>query len=95
MKALPLRPLRGSCVSLPIELRLNSYKSGKTAQAVAAENGISPSQVSKWKQQLLDGGFSKELKRIQKENEILTRQLAEAQRVIGKKDLMLEIMKKN
>lgn len=72
-----------------------ALESGKTAQAVAAENGISPSQVSKWKQQLLDGGFSKELKRIQKENEILTRQLAEAQRVIGKKDLMLEIMKKN
>ena len=72
-----------------------ALESGKTAQAVAAENGISPSQVSKWKQQLLDGGFSKELKRIQKENEILTRQLAEAQRVIGKKDLMLEIVKKN
>ena len=66
---------------------------GKTLQEVAAENGVSPSQVCKWKQTLMDGGFSKELKKAQKDLDEARRKLEEAQKLLGKKDLMIEILK--
>ena len=71
-----------------------ALESGKTMQEVAAENGVSPSQVCKWKQQMLEGGFSKELKKVQKELESTRKKLDAAMREIGKKELMLEIVKK-
>lgn len=71
-----------------------ALESGKTAQEVAAENNVSPSMVSKWKQQLLEGGFSKELKRTQKELEETKKKLDDAMLALGKRDLMLEIVKK-
>lgn len=43
---------------------------------------------------MLKGGFSKELKRTQKELEEKKKQLDEALLTIGKRDLMLEIVKK-
>ena len=50
--------------------------------------------VCNWKQTMLKGGFSKELKRTQKELEEKKKQLDEALLAIGKRDLMLEIVKK-
>lgn len=58
-------------------------------------NEVSPSQVCKWKQTLIERGFSKELKKTQKDLEEAKRKLEEAQQLLGKKDLMIEIMKKN
>lgn len=71
-----------------------AIESGKTLQEVAAANGVYPSQVCKWKQILVDGGFSKELKKAQKDLEEANHKLEDVQRLLGKKDLMIEIMKK-
>lgn len=71
-----------------------AIEGGKSLQEVAAANGVSPSQVCKWKQILIDGGFSKELKKAQKDLEEANRKLEDAQKLLGKKDLMIEIMKK-
>ena len=46
---------------------------------MAALNEVSPSQVCKWKQTLIERGFSKELKKTQKDLEEAKRKLEEAQ----------------
>lgn len=66
----------------------------KSLQEIAAENGISPSQVCKWKQQMANGEFSSELKKVQKALEETQKKLDVAMIEIGKKDLMIEIAKK-
>lgn len=71
-----------------------ALEGNKTLQEVAASNGVSPAQVCKWKNVMLEGGFSKELKKVQKRADDLQKQLDDAMVIIGKKDLMLEIVKK-
>ena len=71
-----------------------AIKSKKTIQEIAAENAIAPSLVRKWKQTMVEGGFSKELKRTQRQLADTQKKLDEAMIALGKKDLMVEIMKK-
>ena len=71
-----------------------AIESKKTIQEVAAENAIAPSLVCKWKQTMMEGGFSKELKRTQKQLAETQRKLDETMVALGKRELMVEIMKK-
>lgn len=71
-----------------------ALENGKTIAEVAAENQVAPSMVCQWRKTLLEGGFSKELKKAQKEKEETQKKLDEALIALGKERLMVEILKK-
>lgn len=66
----------------------------KTVAEIAASNNITPGMVSTWKNAFINGEFSKDLKKAQKENEKLKKQLEAKTLALGKAQLMLELIKK-
>ena len=67
----------------------------KTVAEIASSNNIAPGMVSAWKKAFINGEFSKDLKKVQKENEELKKQLDAATLALGKTQLMLELVKKS
>ena len=66
----------------------------KTVAEIAASNNIAPGMVSAWKKAFINGEFSKDPKKAQKENEELKKQLDAATLALGKAQLMIELIKK-
>jgi len=76
------------------KVALEAAKGTKTLAELASQNGLHPSQISEWKQQLLQDGpsvFSTHTARQQREQE--TRQ-AELYEQIGRLKMELEWLKK-
>lgn len=76
---------------------IEALREKKTVAEIAAEHDISPSLVSKWKQELLDGVFEfgkKREKALEKENAKLKKERDAACLELGKTQLMLELSKK-
>ena len=67
----------------------------KTVAEIAASNNIAPGMVSAWKKAFVNGEFSKDLKKAQKENQELKKQLDAATLALGKAQLMIELVKKS
>lgn len=67
----------------------------KTVAEIAASNNIAPGMVSAWKKAFVNGEFSKDLKKAQKENSELKKQLDAATLALGKAQLMIELVKKS
>lgn len=68
---------------------------GKAFSDVCASNSIAPSTLSDWKKAVLKSGFgSKELKNARKERDEIQAQLEAARSLIGKKELEIELLKK-
>lgn len=59
-----------------------------------ADNGVAPSMLSDWKQQVLEGmGSSKKSREEEKIIENLRKELERAQRLLGKKEMENELLK--
>ena len=69
---------------------------GKDFFRVCADNGVAPSTLSDWKQQVLEGmGSSKKSIEEKKIIEDLRKELERAQRLFGKKEMENELLKKS
>lgn len=68
---------------------------GKSFSEVCASNSVAPSTLSDWKKAILTNGFgSKELRNARKERDAIKAQLDAARNLIGKKELEIELLKK-
>lgn len=76
------------------QVAIEAMDGRKTVAEIASTNNIAPGMVSAWKKAFINGEFSKDLKKAQKENEELKKQLDAATLALGKTQLMLEIVKK-
>lgn len=76
------------------QVAIEAMEGKKTVAEIASANSIAPGMVSAWKKAFINGEFSKDLKKAQKENEELRKQLDAATLALGKTQLMLEIVKK-
>jgi transposase-like protein len=76
------------------KVALEAAKGNKTLAELASQYGLHPSQISEWKQQLLQDGpsvFSSQTARQQREQEALQAELYEQ---IGRLKMELEWLKK-
>ena len=76
------------------KVALEAAKGTKTLAELASQYGLHPSQISEWKQQLLQDGpsvFSTQTARQQREQEVLQGELYEQ---IGRLKMELEWLKK-
>lgn len=76
------------------QVAIEAMDSKQTVAEIAAKYDVSPSMVCTWKKTFLDGGFSKEQKRLQKELEKKDKDLAAATMALGKAQLEIELIKK-
>ena len=77
------------------QVAIEAMDGKKTVAEIAASNNIAPGMVSAWKKAFINGEFSKDLKKAQKENEELKKQLDAATLALGKAQLMIELIKKS
>ena len=77
------------------EVAIEAIREKKTVAEIAAEKGVSPSMVTKWKQELLDGSIGSKAQKEQKRQiDALKKERDEACLELGKTQLMLELLKK-
>ena len=77
------------------QVALEAMDGRKTVAEIATAQGVSPSMVSTWKKTFMEGGFSKESKRLQKELDKKSRDLEAATIALGKARLEIELIKKS
>ena len=58
------------------QVAIEAMDGKKTVAEIAASNNIAPGMVSAWKKAFINGEFSKDLKKAQKENEELKKRSA-------------------
>ena len=69
---------------------------GKDFSRVCADNSVAPSTLSDWKQQVLEGmGSSKKSREEENTIEDLGKELERDQRLLGKKEMENELLKKS
>lgn len=69
---------------------------GKDFSRVCADNGVAPSTLSDWKQQVLEGmGSSRKSKENDRQLEELRKELERAHTLLGKKEMENELLKKS
>ena len=76
------------------QVAIEAIEGKKTVAEIAASNNIAPRMVSAWKKAFINGEFSKDLKKAQKKNEELKKQLDAATMALDKAQLMLDLVKK-
>lgn len=78
------------------EVAIEAIRERKTVQEISTEYGISPSMVSKWKQEFLSGnvGSSKRERELEKKLAQAQKEKDEACLQLGKTQLMIELIKK-
>lgn len=76
------------------EVAVEAIRERKTVNEIACEYGISPSMVTKWKKEFLNGKESKAERALKKELEEVKKQRDAAYLEIGKQKLMLDLAKK-
>lgn len=75
-------------------MAIEALQEKKTVAEIATEHDISPSMVTSWKKSFLNGEFSKELMKVRKELEEMTKMQQETYAQLGKKSLEVELLKK-
>ena len=81
-------------VSFKKQVAIEALDGKKTVAEIAASNNIAPGMVSTWKKALINGEFSKDLKRAHKRIGELEKQLNATTLALGKTQPMLELVKK-
>ena len=76
------------------QVAIEAMDGKKTVAEIASSNNIAPGMVSARKKAFINGEFSKDLKKTQKEIEELKKQLNDAPLALGKAQLMIELLKK-
>ncbi|MDY4610697.1 MAG: helix-turn-helix domain-containing protein [Sphaerochaetaceae bacterium] len=77
------------------EVALEALKERNTVNEIAAKYGISASLVSSWKKKLLSGGFSKEVKQLEKGLAEAQQRIEGTYKALGKTRMENEILKKS
>jgi len=78
------------------DVAIEAIRERKTVQEIATEYGVSPSMVTKWKQEFLNGGVgaSKREKELEKKLAQAEKEKDEACLQLGKTQMMVELIKK-